>query len=496
MAVGKATMENLLETTRFSVGWTFRAQVIRQGGQFISTAVLARLILPSEFGVVSMAYVFIGFLQLFSDFGFGPALIQRRDVDDVLIGSCLWMNIIIGAMLVFLTVFLAPLAADFYHQPEVRPVLVAISLSFPLASVSTVQQALLEKEMNFKFVALADIGSAIVSTFGSIVLALLGFGVWSLVGRALLSAIVKSGVLLTKTRVNQLIRFSPRRLKPVLSFSLNMTGFNVVNYFARNADNLLIGKFLGAQDLGYYNIAYQLMLYPLIYVTGLVGRVLYPVLVKFQDNLQRFRDIYLKSNRLIAFVTFPLMMGLFGVADDFILGIFGPKWSPAINVVKILAWVGLVQSIVSLVGNIYQSFNRMGVMFVWSLFATAGAVVSFIIGLRWGIVGVSFAYAVISYVLVIPGLKIPFRLIDLPFTAVVREVAGTMLSSLLMLAVVLLLRQAILAPSGMQPAFMLVVEVSVGVVSYAFISRLVNSRQVREVLAVLPARYQRFFAWV
>jgi PST family polysaccharide transporter len=198
-----------------------------------------------------------------------------------------------------------------------------------------------------------------------------------------------------------------------MSFGLNLSGFNTVNYFSRNADNLLIGKYLGAAPLAYYNFAYTLMLYPLQTITWNLGRVLFPAFAQMQDDPERFRRAYLRACTAIAFVTFPLMAGVTALAPEFIAVLLGPKWRPVAPVLRILAPVGMVQSIASTVGHIYMAMGKTAVMFRWSLLFTGLTLTGFVIGLHWGIGGVASAYAIVVLLTLAPTLWIPFRLIHL-----------------------------------------------------------------------------------
>jgi PST family polysaccharide transporter len=165
--------------------------------------------------------------------------------------------------------------------------------------------------------------------------------------------------------------------------------------------------------LGYYNFAYTLMLYPLQAVTWNLGRVLFPSFSQMQDDAERFGRAYLRACAAIAFVTFPLMAGMTVLAPEFIAVLLGPKWRPVAPVLRILAPVGMLQSIISTVGNIYMAMGKTNVMFRWSLLFTGLTVMGFVVGLHWGISGVASAYAIVVLLTLVPVLWIPFRLIHL-----------------------------------------------------------------------------------
>jgi PST family polysaccharide transporter len=227
--------------------------------------------------------------------------------------------------------------------------------------------------------------------------------------------------------------FEWAEVKTVSSYSLNLTGYSIFNYFIRNADNLLIGRYLGAQELGYYHLAYRILWYPLGTISGVIGRVMFPTYAQIQEDDARFRRAYLKVARSIALLTFPMMLGLLVLAEPFILTMFGTQWSPVILLVMILAPVGLVQAIGTTVGAIYLAKGRTDWMFKWGIGTGILAMTAFVIGLQWGIIGVATAYAIVSIlILAYPNFSIPFKLIHLRVSELWLAIRRPLLSSLLM----------------------------------------------------------------
>jgi PST family polysaccharide transporter len=220
----------------------------------------------------------------------------------------------------------------------------------------------------------------------------------------------------------------------MLSFGLNLSGFNVLNYFSRNADNLLVGKFLGSVPLGYYQMGYTLMTYPLQNFASVVAQVVYPALAKMQDDRERFCAAYLRTCRLIGLLTFPLMLGMAVTAQPFVRVVLGAKWMPVTGLLLVFAPLGAAQSIYTTTGLIYTTHGRPDVLFRWSMFASVMYVGSFALGLRWGIQGVATCYAVVWFLLMVPAFMIPFRLVGLSGTQFLRTLWPTIWMSLVMAA--------------------------------------------------------------
>jgi PST family polysaccharide transporter len=311
------------------------------------------------------------------------------------------------------TVLLAPLIAGFYREPALTGVLAALSISFPLSGLVILQKTLLEKSMKFDALARIEISSTVIGSATGIVLAYAGAEVWSLVLQTLMTALAMTVLIWVRAewRPTSVLRLADMR--SIARFSAGLTGFNVINYFARNADYILIGRFLGSQNLGYYTLAYRILMFPLQNLSSVMARVMLPVFSQIKNEDARFRLAYLRSIGAIALIAFPLMTFLFVLAEPIVRHAFGEQWLPVVPLLLIFAPVGLVQSIGSTVGPIYIAKERTGLLFRWGLSAGLLLILSFVIGLRWGVVGVASCYAIVSLILAYPGMTIPLRLISL-----------------------------------------------------------------------------------
>ncbi len=452
---------DLTVRTTSGVKWSALSQLGRQGLGFAVTAILARLLSPSAYGLLGMAIVVIGFIEIFKDLGTSFALIQRKELSNELISSIFWINVLLGLLSTGIVVLIAPWVALFYREPEVVPVLRVLSFSFVVSGLSIVQQALLARQMAFDRLARIELSSSAIGGAVGIGMAVLGMGVWSLVGQALSGAVVTTLLLWLASSWRPQRKLEWVKVHSVASFSLNLSGFNIFNYFARNADNLLIGRYLGTTALGYYSLAYRLMLYPVQNIYEILGRVLFPAFSQIQDDDARFRRAYLLVCAAISIITFPLMLGLLVVAKPFVAAIFGPRWRPVATLLMILAPVGMIQSIGTTVGHIYMAKGRTDWMFRWGLAAGSLAVTSFVVGLSWGITGVATAYAIASFLLLYPNFAIPFRLINLPMRDLAVALWPVLVCSLIMSGAVILLRLG-LTWMGITNPWLILISVGLG----------------------------------
>jgi O-antigen/teichoic acid export membrane protein len=474
-----STKQDLVYGTK----WSAASQFSRQSMQLVVSIILARLLSPSDFGLFSMTLVVTGFVALFNDLGTSAALIQKKEINEALLCSIFWINIAFGAMTTIAIFLLAPFAATFYHEPRVTVVLRVLCWLFVISGLSILQKALLERTLQFKKLAKVEI---IGTTFGSCIgigLAIMKAGVWSLVFQGITVACVTTVLFWRCSNWRPKIIFRWGELRTITNFSLNLLGHSVVNYFARNIDYLLIGRFLGAQNLGYYTLAYRIMLYPLENIAWVIRRVTFPFFSRLQDDDAKFRQIYLSIVRTIALFSFPMMLGLVVASEPFVLTVFGLKWTQVAVLLKILAPVGLVQSLATLNGSIYAAKGRTDLQFRVGIVFTILFSACFAIGLRWGIIGVAAAYGITTALLTFPSFAIPFRLINLRLRQFGAAILRPLLASLFMQLVVMVLK--VVLRKEMSSAVILFILVFIGIIAYCVTSWLMNREQVRTFVHLL-----------
>jgi PST family polysaccharide transporter len=474
---------SLKQATISGAKWSAVAQAATQIVQFTALAVLARLLAPSDIGLMSMATAFTAFAMLFHDLGTSIAVVQRREISESLLSSVFWVNVGFGISVMLVLSAISPLIAAFYQEPRLVPILVVLSLNFSLSGLSILQYALLRRQMAFQRMAHIDMSSTMAGALMAIVAAAMGAGVWSLVYQVLVLTTAKTSMLWLTTRWRPAWIFDWQEVKSITGFSVNLTGFNMLNYFARNADYLLIGRYLGPQPLGYYTLAYRIMLYPIQHISHVIGKVVLPAYSQLQDDNRQLGQAYLKTAGFIAVLSFPMMMGVLGVAEPLVLTLLGEQWSPVIMLLIILAPVGMLQSIMATVGIVYQAKGRTDLLFLIGGGNTTLILVAFAIGLQWGIIGVATAYAVVLVIVTYPNFAVPLRLIDLSVLDLWGVLWRPFTSSLVMLAIVVWLR--VLLPPDLVSGLELVMTVSVGVLVYGLASWMINQAYVREGLQLV-----------
>lgn len=419
---------------------TLGAQVFRFVISVGSTAVLARLLVPKDFGLIGMAAAVTGFISMFRDLGLSQATIQREEVTHADVNALFWLNLAVSTGLTLLTILLAPLLAWFYGEPRVLGITIALGSGFFLGGIAVQHQALLDRQMRFTVRSLIDVGSLTAGAIAAIVAAMLGAGYWALVVQALVTAMVSA---------LGLWMFSPWRpgrpgwspaARSMVGFGGHLTGFQVLNYVSRNIDNLLIGRVWGAATLGLYTRAYTLLMLPIRQVNAPLASVAQPALGRLRKEPEKYRTIYLRVLEKVALVTMPGVAYLIATSDWIIRLVLGAGWEGAAPIFTWLGIAALVQPVANTTGWLFVSQERGRDMFRWGVIGSAITVAAILAGLPWGALGVAAAYAVTDLLLKTPllfwyvGRSGPIRGVDFyRAMAVPSLAAGVTLGSILLL---------------------------------------------------------------
>lgn len=382
------------------------------------TVVLARLLAPGDYGLIGMVTVVTGFLMMFKDIGLSQATVQRAELTHEQTSNLFWVNVAGSAIVALLAMAIAPLVARFYGEPRLTHIMLVLSTGFVLGGLSVQHEALLRRQMRFGALAVANVASVSCGVIVGIVLALHGARYWALVGQQIAMALTNTVAvwMFCGWRPGWPTRRS--RTRDMLIFGGNVTGFNVLNYFARNGDNLLIGRVWGSQALGYYANAYQLLLLPLTQINTPVSAVLLPTLSRLVSDPERYRSAFCRSLEKVVMITMPGVALLLVTSDWVIATILGPQWAPSARILMWLAVAGLVQPVGNTTSWLYISQNRTSQLLRWGGIGSGITILSIIAGLPWGPVGVAISYALIGVLVRTPlnlwyvGREGPVRTMD------------------------------------------------------------------------------------
>lgn len=413
--------------------------IVSQGGifilQFVTTVVLSRILNPDDFGLIGMVSVIVTFVSLFKDFGLSKATIQRPEITSQQISNLFWFNFGLCLLLGTLIVSGASAVAQFYERRELASVAKLFGIIFVMQGLGLQHRALMARQMKFLALAIISIAAMFIGCSISIYMAWAGYRYWALVALAGLPPIVDGLLCIIYTRwVPELPRLNVGTL-PFLKYGSNLMGFNLVNFFTRNLDNILIGKYLGASILGYYNMSYRMLLLPMQQINGPLSRPMLVALSSLQFEPVRYRLAYSKSLKMVSTATIPIVFFLAGDPSLIITTILGSEWGDAAPIFLALAPYAFVSSTNFATGWVYSSLGHTGRQFRVGIVTSFIMISAIIAGLQYGAIGVALAASIVSIIMRVPIIyicfyKTPLKLIDF-FKSIARPTLSSLFSLLL-----------------------------------------------------------------
>ncbi len=427
---------------------TFTTQGITFFLGFLSTVVLARLLVPEDFGLIAMVTAVTRFITIFKDMGLSMATVQKENINHAQVSTLFWINLSLSLAIMLLVTALAPVIALFYNQARLTWITVSLASTFVFSGLTIQHQALLRRQMRFGSLALTQIISISIGILAAIVSALYGMGYWALVIKQLVESLTNMLAVWVACKWRPGKPVWRSGVRSMLSFGGNLTGFNLLNYFARNADNLLIGRFWGSVQLGLYAKAYGLLMLPIRQVTAPIAAVAIPALSRLQDDPVNYQRYYYRALRAIAFVTMPTIAMLAALSEEVIEIVLGNRWIGAAAIFKVLAFAALLQPVVNPVGWVFVSLGQTDRQLRWALFAAPITVISFIIGLPWGAYGIAFSYMICNLtVLAFPALWWSFRFSPINIKGWLEAIYRPLIISLVVYCVAELFRRFVICES-------------------------------------------------
>ena len=380
----------LINRAARAVRWRFAGSVFGALSRLAVGVLLARLLTPADFGLMALAGVVMGFTRLVGDFGIGSAVVQRAGLSDRHVRTAFTFSVLFGVVKAAAMIALAPLGALVVRDPRVTPILRGLAVTFAIGGSSVAAEALLRRQLDFKRRFFIDTTSFIVGYGGvAAALALTGYGVWSLVWGSLVEALLSSGALLAVVRHSVRPSLGRRELTDLFHFGLGSTLINCTNYLARNGDNFVVGRWMGAVSLGFYNRAYNLMSIPHTYAASVMSSVLFPVFAQEQGNQARVRRAFLLLTGLTAMVAGPAMATIAIVAPYLVVSVYGARWAGVVVPLQMLCLVGYFRALYHLSGILAQSVGRvygeLRNQLVYAVLVIGGA----LIGSRYGLASVA-----------------------------------------------------------------------------------------------------------
>lgn len=464
--------------TKVAVGaaWTFTNVALRIVLTIGSTAILARLLTPEDFGLLAMSALVTEFAALLGNIGIVGILIQRKALRRLDMDTAFWITMAIDTALCLLVIAASFIASAVFKAPQVQNIIAVSSLAFIISGLSTVHLALISRTLRFREDFFIQAGSLVCRILASILLALAGFGVWSLVLASLIGQLTT--LLLSYLIVPYFprLRFNRSLLPEYARTSGSYLGGGIANYLMSNIDYMIVGRRFGPEALGYYQTAFSLPEELRNRLSAPLQRVLFPAYARLQNDLSAMQYGVLKSVRLLASITIPLGVGLAAVAEPMVHLLYGMQWLPVIPLLKILAIGGSIRSIGSLTANIYYATNRPDLAFKISLAFLPVAALALTLGTQWGLEGVAWAMLSVQSLSLISS-HVALRLIKLTAINLIIELHPSILASIIMFAFLHFTQPYFLA---LPLAQSLLLQIAAGASIYSISIYLIRPSDVRE----------------
>lgn len=425
---------------------------------------LARLLGPETFGLVAYAGVFIAVADVFLNQGFVKAIVQREDLKSEHLSTAFWANIVIGFALTALVFLASPTIARLAEEPELSAILRWLSLSFVISSFANVQDAQLQRSFEYRKLAVRTMTGLVVGGVVGIVMAFMGFGVWSLVAQQIISIAISTVMLWILSPWKPALFFSVSHFQELFAFEANDLGSRALNLVNRRSDDLLIGYFLGSVALGFYSTAYKLYYIVAELFSSAVTSVSFSAISRTQGDLAKTRKAFYSLVEIVSLAAFPAFAGLALVAPILVPFALGEEWLPSVGVLQILCAVGALQAVSIFNFTVVSGLGHPRWQFLYSLVSAVINVVAFLSVVRFGIIAVAAAYTIRAYLLTPASLYAVKKFAHISYRAYFKTFLGPLLATLIMSGAVFGLLQ--LSQDAL-PLLRLILSIGGGALAYA-----------------------------
>jgi PST family polysaccharide transporter len=464
------------------VKWSLIGTIVSQGARLLTSFVLARVLGPDRYGVVAIAYVYLSLATVLIDQAFGLLVIQRPTLDRTELGTATAVNATGVALLAGLTLWIAPLVAEYFHEPRVGPVIRVLAIDLVFRGLAAIPLGLLARRLGFKAIAVIQLLATVVACVAAVGAGFAGAGYWALVVQALvqdgfilIGAILMAGI--------PVLAMSRRGLRGMIAFSGALMLAQLLDFLGLNVDSLLIGRRLGAEELAFYGLAYRLMLLLLDVITGVISRVALPTLARAQDDPDRMQRGFLLSVRASTIGSFAAFSTAALTLPTLIPWLLGESWRPAVVPLVLLLAAACFRVILYMWGPLATAQGRTDLVLLWTFIVVSTTVVGFLVGIEWGINGVAASYVVSSGILVLPNAFHVGRQVGIRLSAFLAAIAPAAVALSVQGVVWLVVSQGA-SHLALTSAGAELTAAAIGIVSYAAVVRYAWPEVFKEMLSM------------
>ena len=407
---GPISVQQVRQGASSSVRWSAAAVIGRQFPQMVAALVLARVLGPETYGVISAATVYVTFSTLLLDQGLAAALVQLPNPGRRLAGAVASVNILAAVILGGLTAALSSYVAEFFRAPALAPLLTVLGAGLLLKGLAITPRAMLQRELRFSSIGRADIAGGVTGSVAGIIAALTGSGIWSMAWMVLSTDLVIAIMMLFAAKGTATPNLHLRELREILPFSLRIFGSNALAFLSRNTDNILVGRFLGVGALSLYSLSYRVLVVPVQMIGQTVNRVVFPLFARLQDRVDLVAKGLLRAMDVLALAAIAPMV-LVSVAAPELLGlVLGPAWGPAAPILTVLAIAGAKETVFYVTGPLMRARGEGKLIIRYEVLATVVQVGGIVVGLYGGVLGVAWGWTIAGFALMPVQLLIQRRL--------------------------------------------------------------------------------------
>ncbi len=477
-------VENLKRKTVRGIFWSLLETSGQQGIQFIISIILARLLLPEEFGLVAMLAIFTAVSRTLVDSGFSQALIQKQNVTYVDECSVFYFNIFLGIVMTSALYFVAPWIAIFYETPILVPLTRLMSLTIVIGAFGTIQTTLLTKSINFKTQLRISLFATALSGAIGISMAILGLGVWSIVAQLLSNELLRTVLLWLLHRWRPAMTLSFTSLGSLFSFGSKLLFSSLLDTIFNNLYLLVIGKTFSAVDLGFYARAKALQEVPVNSISRPIGRVMFPIFSSVQDEKIRLKRGVRKVLMVLAFINFPMMIGVAVVAKPLVLVLLTNKWLPIVPYLQLLCIVGMLYPLHAINLNVLRAQGRSDLFLRLEIIKKIMVLIGIMITYRWGILAMIYGAIVTSLLGYYINTYFTGKLLDYPMLEQIHDLAPSLVLASLMGVSVFSLNDV----SFSSPWALLTAQISLGVVLYGTLCRIFKHPSFMDIMELVTTK--------
>lgn len=475
--------ENLRRRTARGVLWISAGN---WGARLLSTVVvfvLAHVLTPETFGLVAIAMIAVMVLQIVVDGGFAAALVQLRKIERIHYDTAFWTSVITGVGATLVAVLLAGPVAAFFHEPQVEPVLRWLSLTLVIGSLGSTPQAVLLRRMDYASLAGRVLIANTIGGVVGVVLALSGWGVWALVVQAIVKESVQQVVVWAACPVLPRLNVRREAFRSMFAFGLSVTGSQALGTANKRGDDFLVGRYMGAEALGFYSVAYQFLMLLNQLLNQTIGAVAFPLFARLQDDTRRLRGALYEVTRLASVLTLPMFMGMLVLAPDIVAVFFGPQWGDSVPVMRVLSLVGLPMTVGYFLTTLLNGTGRAGWEFRVNVVQTTTLLAGFLVAVSFGLVAVAASLVVVWSLFVPVRLWLVRKFLPFSIAQYLLQFLRPVLATAVMVGSVFVLRTSMIDSTG--PLARLVLCTVVGAVVYVGALAIVGRSLMREALDVI-----------